>query len=231
MQVIIDGCKREYEIDANKEIDRISKMDCMTIKRVKGYTKSGKAKYKKYDFPEFMKYTREIKYTKDGKELPQEEVNEAKDKLKSRINPTLQCPMNWLEYWLDKIQSSPTTNCIPTEKFFIKMQGKANDRQMSKIRMIIEDYDAYIKQIRINCNDEEYERMLLSKSNEVLEELKNIKIGNLVTINRLIETSLGISSENNNPSCYKKATKYTRKTLNLLYKMNSEKFLCNFICE
>ena len=65
----------------------------------------------------------------------------------------------------------------------------------------------------------------------MLEELKKIKIGNIVTINRLIETALGLESQNNNPSCYKSATKYTRKTLNLLYKMNKEKFLSNFICE
>ena len=94
-QVIIDGCKREYEIDGNKEIDRISKMPCMTIKEQCGVTKTGKPKYHKKDFPEFMKYTREIKYTKDGKELPQEEIMESKDKLKSRINDELLCPMNW----------------------------------------------------------------------------------------------------------------------------------------
>lgn len=222
-QVIIDGCKREYEIDGNKEIDRISKLDCMTMK-ISG-TK------KKCDFPEFMKYTREIKYTKDGKELPQEEIDESKSKLKSRINGSLLCPMNCLEYWINKIQSSETTTSVPTEEFFIKMQGKANDRQMTKIRQIIEDYDSYVKLIKINYNDEKYEEMLVSKSDEVLEKLKKIKIGNIVTINRLIETSLGLNNVNNNPFCYKKATKYTRKTLNLLYKMNHNKFLCNFICK
>ena len=111
------------------------------------------------------------------------------------------------------------------------MRGKANDRQMTKIRNLIESYDSYIKQIRINCEDEEYEQKLLSKSKEVLEELKKIRIGNIITINRLIETALGIESDNNNPSCYKSATKYTRKTLNLLYKMNKEKFLSNFYSE
>ena len=230
-QVIIDGCKREYEIDGNKEIDRISKLPCMNIKRIVGYTESGKPKYKKHDFPEFMKYTREIKYTKDGKELPQEEVDESKNKLKSRINRELLCPMNWLEDWINKIQASETTIAIPTKDFFIKMQGKANDRQMTKIRQIIEDYDSYVKQIKISCDDEEYEEMLISKSDEVLDKLKGIKIGNIVTINRLIETALGLNSINNNPSCYKKATKYTRKTLNLLYKMNPNKFLCNFNCK
>ena len=75
----------------------------MSIKRIVGYSESGKPKYKKYDFPEFMKYTREIKYTKDGKELPQEEIDESKNKLKSRINKALLCPMNWLEFWISKI--------------------------------------------------------------------------------------------------------------------------------
>ena len=88
-QVVIDGCKREYEIVGNKEIDRISKMPCMTIKKPCGFTKTGKIKYTKCDFPEFMKYTREIKYTKDGKELPQEEIDVTKEKLKGRINTTL----------------------------------------------------------------------------------------------------------------------------------------------
>lgn len=231
-QVVIDGCKREYEIDGNKEIDRISKMSCMTIKEPDGITKIGKVKYRKCDFPEFMKYTRDIKYTKDGKELPQDEIDESKERLKGRINTTLSCPMNWLEYWLDKIQASPTTSTQSISAFFIKMNGKANDRQMSKIRIIIEDYDSFIKQLNIDHSDDNelYEQKLMSKSKDVLSELKKIRIGNIITINRLIETALGLEKQNVNPSCYKTATKYTRKTLNLLYKMNRSKFLSNFIC-
>lgn len=231
-QVVIDGCKREYEIDGNKEIERISKMSCMTIKEPDGITKTGKVKYRKCDFPEFMKYTRDIKYTKDGKELPQDEIDESKERLKGRINTTLSCPMNWLEYWLDKIQASPTTSTQSISAFFIKMNGKANDRQMSKIRIIIEDYDSFIKQLNIDHSDDNelYEQKLMSKSKDVLSELKKIRIGNIITINRLIETALGLEKQNVNPSCYKTATKYTRKTLNLLYKMNRSKFLSNFIC-
>ena len=30
-QVIIDGCKREYEIDGEEEIKRISKLPCMSL--------------------------------------------------------------------------------------------------------------------------------------------------------------------------------------------------------
>ena len=81
-QVIIDGCKREYEIDGENEIKRISKMSCMTIlKKTREHTKNGSLKFMKCDFPKFMKYTREIKYTKNGKELPYSEIGEKKNKL------------------------------------------------------------------------------------------------------------------------------------------------------
>ncbi len=151
-QIIIDSSKREYEIDGNKEIDRISKMNCMTIKKQRGYTSSGKPKFIKYDFPEFMRYTREIKYTKDGKDLPEEDIETSKSKLKNRINPELVCPMNWLEYWLDNIQKIPSTNTTPTSEFFIKMSGKANYKQITKIMALAEDYDRYVK--NLNCLDD-----------------------------------------------------------------------------
>ena len=151
-QIIIDSSKREYEIDGNKEIDRISKMDCMTIKKQCGHTSSGKPKFIKYDFPEFMRYTREIKYTKDGKDLPEEDVETSKSKLKNRINPELVCPMNWLEYWLDNIQKIPTTNAVPVSNFFIKMSGKANYKQITKIMSLVEEYDKYVKHLK--CRDD-----------------------------------------------------------------------------
>ena len=230
-QVIIDGCKREYEIDGNKEIDRISKLPCMSIKRIVGYTDSGKPKYKKYDFPEFMKYTREIKYTKDGKELPQDEIDESKNKLKSRINRELLCPMNWLEDWINKIQNSSTSDTIPVSDFFIKMHGRGHDRQMTKIMSIIVKYDNYVKNTKLKYYDdsETCSDLLVAKSKEVVEQLQKIKIGNIVTINRLIEVALSLDTGvGNSKKISLNPSKYTRKVLNLLYKMNKDKFLLNF---
>lgn len=230
-QIIIDGCKREYEIDGNKEIDRISRMDCMTIK--KAYTTNdGKIKYKKYDFPEFMKYTREIKYTKNGKELPQEEVEDSKDKLNSRINYSLLCPMNLLIYWVNQIQNATTSITTPTSDFFVKMKGKGNDRQITKIMSVVVDYDNYIKfsKIKYGGTNEEYcNQIIIEKTYTVLEYLSKIKIGNIITINRLIEVALGLDSGvgKSKKSVYN-PSKYTRKVLNLLYKMNKNKFLANF---
>ena len=70
---------------------------------------------------------------------------------------------------------------------------------------------------------------IIEESNVLLDELNKIKIGNIVTINRLIETSLGLET---GVGASKKLigvnTRYTRKMLNCLYKMNKDKFLINF---
>ena len=233
-QIIIDGCKREYEIVGEDEIKRISKLPCMSFLKESGeFTKNGKSKLIKCDFPEFMKYTKEIKHTKNGKDLPFDQVNEKKNKLKNRINHELQCPMNWLEEWLDKIQGISTSNTTPTSDFFIKMNGKPNNRQMSKIRSLVEKYDLFAKSLHITETDEEnIADRLVMESNLLLEELKKIKIGNLVTINRLIETSLGLET---GVGASKKLlginTRHTRKMMNYLYRMDKDKFLGNFKSE
>ena len=192
----------------------------------------GRVKTVKCDFPEFMKYTREIKCTKDGKDLPHNTVIKNRHKLNQRINYDLQCPMNWLQGWLDKIQNTSSINTIPTKDFFVKMQGKANDRQMTKIRKLVELYDSYIKYYATASpkGDSAYYCML-HISREILDKLCKIKIGNAITINRLIETALGLELNNNRSLSYKDGRRYTRKMLNLLYKMDKNRFLNNFICE
>lgn len=229
-QIVIDSCKRLYEIDGIKEIDRISKLPCMTMKK-EVIGKNGNRKTQKCDFPEFMKYTREIAVTKDGKELPQEDIEESKNKLNGRINKNLVCPMNWLQEWLNKIQGASKTNTIPTEDFFIKMKGKPNNHQISNIMILISEYDSYIKNLQISCNDSEaYYDLIANKFYELLNEISKIRIRNVITINRLVEISIGISTDKgltgqrkNNPS------KYAKKTLNILYKYDKDKFLNNFI--
>lgn len=231
-QVIIDSCKRLYEIDGVKEIDRISKLPCMSMKK-EVIDKNGNKRMKKCDFPEFMKYTREIAVTKDGKELPQEDIEESKNKLKGRINKDLICPMNWLQEWLDKIQGASTKVTTPTENFFIKMKGDSNRNQISKIMESVEEYDSYVKNMQLLCTDNEtYYDLIAQKAADMVNEISKIKIRNVVTINRLIEISLGISTEKGGANTRKSnPQKYARKTLNILYKYNKNKFLNNFICE
>ena len=102
---------------------------------------------------------------------------------------------------------------------------------MSKIRQLIETYDSCVKQYAVSPGkDDDMFSSAIDISNEILDKLSKIKIGNAVTINRLIETSLGLEVNNNRSLFYKDGQKYTRKMLNMLYKMDKNKFLNNFIC-
>lgn len=228
-QIIIDGCKREYEIDAMNEIKRISKLNCMNFEK-QIIDENEKIKTIKCDFPRFMKYTREVKYIKDGEVLPEEVIDLKNNQLNNRINYSFQCPMNWLEEIFDKIKNASTSKTLPTSDFFIKMNGKANHRQMSKICLLIEKYDSFVKNIYMSKeNDEIILKKMIEESNNLLEELKKIKIRNIITINRLIETSLSLDKEiGMNKKGQKNCTKYTRKLLNYLYRMDKNKFLINF---
>lgn len=243
-QVIIDGCKREYEVDGVEEIKRIKNMPCMikTKQVIKKETKKDKDGNEiiveklvnvKYDFPEFMKYTKEIKYTKNKKERPYKEIKEEKDKLKSRINNEFICPMNWLEEILSEIQMSSTENSIPTKNFFIKDTKRTDSRKISKIRSLLNEYDDFSRTVNYIDNDNEEEVLLFynelsNRFHNLVENCQKIKTTNYNVINRLIETSLGIDSISNRYSKKGENSKYCRKMLNLLYNIDKEKFLSNF---
>ena len=223
-QVIIDGCKREYEIIGEDEIKRISKLPCMTLTK-EGIDKKGNVKNVKCDFPAFMKYTKEIKYTKDGKEIPYEEISEKKAKLKGRINYGLYCPMNWLEEWLDKIQGSSTSDTTPTEDFFVKMKGRTDSRKISKMQNLVQQYDCFAKNTDGSI---EYFDLMVIEFKKLLDDCNKIKSKNILLFNRLIELSLGIDKTGNRFIKKNEGTKCCRKMLNVLYRIDKDKFLQNF---
>lgn len=216
-QVAIDGCKKVFSVDASEEIQRIRSQQCMTREK---------------DYPKFMKYTYKIVVTKNGKERPYSEIKKEKSKVKRRIDESLICPMNWLQECLDKIQGINKRNCRETYEYLIpKLDDKtANNRQMGKIRSIIENYDFFVKKFMSTYDEEDEDGILpyIEKTEYVLQVLRGIKMSQL-TVYRLIETSLGL--ERNTPSdrVYRDSSKYTRKMLNMLYRSNTEKFLNCFI--
>lgn len=225
-QVVIDGCKREYEVDALAEIDRIKKMDCMIMKNGN----------RRADFPEFMRYTKSIPTTKSGNELPYAEIKEKRDKLKNRINENLICPMNDLQKSLNKIQGATNEKSEPMEKYFVKINERASNRQMSKIRKLVREYNDFIKLNHDRLFDEDFSDEFELITNEFMRSINKIKIG-LGTMNRLIETALSLDGANNNPDCKKHlGAKYVRRLLNTLYLScetadgKHDKFFKNFVC-
>lgn len=217
-QVVIDGCKREYEVDALAEIERIKRMECMD--KYKEEIVKGKIKKVKKDLPLFMKYTKDVPISTNGVTRDYEDVKDDRNKLENRIDEDMICPMNWLQECLDGIKQMSTKGSLDTKEFFVKMEGFGNSRQMSKITKIIITYDNYVR------NNEYTDDELKVKTDEVLKNVCDIKIGNIVTFNRLIETALDIKFKSDK---YKNSNpRYVRKFLNVLYKYDKDKFLINF---
>ena len=218
-QVIIDGCKREYEVDALDEIKRIKRMDCMN--RYREYVdEDGNTKKQKIDFPEFMRYTRTISYTKNGKELERSEIDQQVDKLNNRISSYYICPMNALQIVLNEINPNSQRNAIPVKEFIVKVSGKANQKQMDKIT-------SYAKELELLSKDNMSDDDIIAytqRFDEILKDLRKMKIKNPKTMSRLIEIALNTT----NMGRSKEYSRYTRNLLNLLYNMDKNAFLQNF---
>ena len=212
-QLAIDGCKREYSVSASDEIARIRNMDCMK---------------KEKDFPLFMKYTRDVPVTKNGNERPYNDIKKDRKQIEKRIDYSIICPMNHLQKHLDKIQGASKSGMVDTYTFFKKIKGVAHSRQMSKIRGLIEEYDAFVRNniLYMDTNEDSY-NIIAEKTSEVLAKISNVKMSD-VTMNRLIETCLGVMGATHTDKRYD-ATKYITRTFNMLYRIDKSKFLSNFI--
>lgn len=226
-QILIDGIKRSFEVDALTELERIQNLPCM--QKYEDRIINGKLKRVRKDFPLFMKYIREVPMTKNGNDIPFSEIKKSRKKIIDRIDDSFICPMNWLQEYLDKIQGSKKNNVISTKEFFISMPGKADNRQMGKIRKIVEDFDHWVKYHSNKLSDDTEESVdeVIRKTKEVQNEIGNFRISN-ITMNRLIGSVLGVDEKINIDKKYKEASKYTRKMLNQMYKYNKEQFLNNF---
>ena len=232
-QILIDSCKREYEIDGNQEIARISKMACMnptiTVRK-----SNGEIVQEKKDFPEFMRRTRPIKVTKNKKRIESELIKKQKDKLENRINPDLICPMNWLQESLDEIPYASTSLTDDIEDFYIRNPKTPDYTKMTKIMQLVESYNKevstlIIKEYAITTESiEEYNKAMSTLAENLYNDISKIRL-NEPTINRLIGISFSLKIRKNKYS--NDEIKYTRKILNCLYRTNPKCFLKQFTSE
>lgn len=216
-QCSIDSIKRVYEIDTLEEIERIKKMQCMIFTDEEGNRK---------DYPLFMKYTKDVQVTKNGKEVEISKITKDRNKISNRINSEIICPMNWLQEWLDKVQGTKRVNAIPTEDFFISMVGRANNRQVTKAVLYAKQYQDFITANINRLSDYDFVDKFNEKTEEFYNNIAGMKISSQITINRIIEIALGIS--NIKKSKKLNAQKYCVRILNALYRANPQKFLINF---
>ena len=230
-QVEIDSSKRAYQVSCLQEIDRIVKQPCM-VKEITYRDDTGKLKKQKKDFPLFMKYTRQIPRTRNGEQIPYDIVKQGKSKLRDRIDNSFICPMNWLQEYLNKIQGVRTNDWIPTEDFFVKVEGRADWRTTNKILEVIIDYSNSLKKDLVQqWGNPDDAVMKMAKDMEIaVERLKTLRFKNDKAINRMIQTALDLegSRDKVNKPLQRKNAKYSRQILNCLYRMDKDRFLRNF---
>ena len=85
----------------------------------------------------------------------------------------------------------------------------------------------YAKELELLSKDDMSDDDILAytqRFDEILKDLRKMKIKNPKTMNRLIEIALNTS----NMGKSKVYTRYTRNLLNLLYRMDKNAFLQNF---
>jgi hypothetical protein len=207
-QVAIDSVKREYNADVSQEIKRIDKL----------------LDTKHNGLPKFWDTIKPIKKKKNE---DSETLKKRRERRAESINYNLRCPMNILSGSLDRIKKADDPKyAIGIDKFFRKMDGRIDTRQIVKIEDEVKKYDKKIKAIKakeVESKENESSQFEVERIefDDILEVLKKIHLSEK-TMNRIIDITFGISTKEHRNS------KYQRKLLNLLYHMNKKKFLSNF---
>ena len=231
-QVEIDSSKRAYEVSCLDQITRITQEPCM-VKEVTYRDDLGQLHKQKKDFPLFMKYTREVPRTRNGEQIPYDIVKEGKTKLRNRIDNDFVCPMNWLQDYLNKIQGVRTNDWIPTEDFFVKVEGRADWRTTNRILQVIIDYSNNLKRDLVQqWGDPDDAVNKIAQDMEIaVERLKSLRFKNNKAINRMIQSALDLESSRDkvHKHLQRKNAKYSRQILNCLYRMDKQRFLSNFV--
>lgn len=197
-QCAIDNSKRKYAVSIRDEIKRISNLKCMNKKVENSKCRKIKAK------PYFWQY-----------------INQKVNK-ESLID--CPCPMNFLQKVIDSDVecASKAKDTISSVNFITIIDGKADDRQMARIKEKVKEYDDAVKKHNdmveggyINENEERWkvEEQILQKC--VVDYISGLKI-KPKTMQILISKALSKNGVN---------SKYKRKLLNSLYQSHREKFM------
>ena len=129
--------------------------------------------------------------------------------------------MNSLQIVMNEIKPASQSDAIPVKEFIIKLpKQQANRRQVNKILEYAKELECLSKN---DMSDDEI-IAYTERFDQILLDLRKMKIRNPKTINRLIEIALNTSNMGNK----KDYTRYTRNLLNLLYNMDKDNFLQNF---
>lgn len=221
-QVAIDNAKRKYAVDLDVEIPRISRD--MNVDSI--------------GLPQFWEITKKDKRKARTDEERKERQRANKERIKSKVNKDLICPMNYL-YNLDFNKYRNTTSTLPMSDFFIKHEQDEHYRRCKKVEELIEKYSLDIHNFYMEYNgtnwDDEKEVYYLMMNNleELIQEIQSVYISKnylgLMSwlINRAFCIGSGIKSKIDITDS--NLNKNKSLLLKVLYSINPDLFLQCFV--
>lgn len=233
-QVAIDNSKRKYEVNISSEIKRIRNLPCMQVKKqviiVKDNVKVTKLVTAKPYFWQFVKDITESNKKTDDLTLEEkiklecEKQNKKKEKMDDIIVHCLNeklCPMDFIQEEIDKIKSAwSNKKSIDDMEFVVKVDGKAEHKQIKKILPIVNELDDFYKENKNKDkeNTTDDEKWLIEqriKVDDIMSKLKKY------TPTKKTMQMLIISA-------FKENKHYKQRLLNCLYNLSPNKFLACF---
>lgn len=188
--------------------------------------------------PRFWEYIHKVSYySRNGKKSKDaEDMRKERQKLKASIDYDLKCPMNALEDVLDEIDVSskalrrdkPT---IPTDKFLADVPGRADSRQMEKVREYAKQWDEEVRSYYAEKKSTDAAYIVCAEKLDEIEKdmRKSITKMNRKTMSQMIKFAMGEGKGVGIQKALRKEyTKFGKRILKLCYDYDREMFLSCF---
>lgn len=214
-QVAIDNAKRKFDIDLNKEIER--------IKNDMDIDKNG--------LPDFWLITKKDKRKARTDKIRYERQKRNKEKIKERIKE-LKCPMNVI-YGMTFDITKNDKNTISMDKFWIKHENICNKKKSKRIEQIVQDFS--IDLYHYNAwDDEDLDKYILLKDDyeKMIKEISklNKSKNNIGLFSWLINRAflIGAGVNRNTGKMLATTNKNRALLLKVLYDIDKQSFLSCF---
>ena len=165
-QIAIDNAKRKYDVDLSQEIS--------IIKEDLEINKKG--------LPLFWQLTKKDKMKCSNPEEKNRRNKISKERIRSRINNNIVCPMNYL-YGLELNKYRASEPTLPMKDFFVKHELKIQHRIARKVEEFIEKYSQELQKYVLNHDginwkdDKEEYYLLRSDYDNLINDLRQLKLG------------------------------------------------------
>ena len=220
-QLAIDNAKRKSDIDISEEIS--------IIKNDMEIDKNG--------LPLFWQLTKKDKMKCSNAEEKSRRNKISKEKIRSKINGDITCPMNYL-YKLELNKFRNTDSTLPMSHFFVKHDFKLYHRIAKKVEMFIEKYSEELQNYIYNhdgtnwVDDKEEYFLLRSDYENMINDIRGLKLGKKYAglmswlINRAFRINSGVKGNVQNMTS--KTNKNRSILMKTLYDVDKDTFLSCF---